>query len=308
MNGTPAVIEIFKPFGDAFELMKRMLFQPFDLSKWCVVGFAAFLAGNFGGGGGFSGRIPNGNKTAAPWQGPYDFQHWPWLMALIVAVGVFVFAMIIVLMWIRARGTFIFTDCIVHNRGAIKQPWREYRIEGNSYFVFSLVFGFAMMAIFVLVVGGFVFVLWIVNLPDNQKTVLFAVLGVLVFLAWIGFAIIFGLVSYFMPPVMYVRRCRALDAFREVLHLVRKNPGPFILFGLFSIVLFLGLIVAGMIAACATCCLAVIPYVGTVITLPALVWIRAFGLLFLRQFGPDYDVWKGNPPLSESALPPPLPA
>ncbi len=42
-------IEIFKPFGDGFELMKRILFQPFDLKKWLVIGFAAWLA-NLGGG------------------------------------------------------------------------------------------------------------------------------------------------------------------------------------------------------------------------------------------------------------------
>ena len=37
-------IEIFKPFGDAYELMKTILFRPFDLKKWFVIGFAAFLA------------------------------------------------------------------------------------------------------------------------------------------------------------------------------------------------------------------------------------------------------------------------
>jgi hypothetical protein len=40
MNGTESKIEIFKPFGEAFELMKKVLFQPFDLKKWLVIGFA----------------------------------------------------------------------------------------------------------------------------------------------------------------------------------------------------------------------------------------------------------------------------
>gem|GEM_PF-4840897 len=44
MNGSEAKIEIFKPLGEAFELMKKILFQPFDLGKWCVIGFAAFLS------------------------------------------------------------------------------------------------------------------------------------------------------------------------------------------------------------------------------------------------------------------------
>ena len=51
MNGTGPEIQIFRPFGEAFELMKKILFHPFDLKKWFVVGFAAWLA-NLGGGGG----------------------------------------------------------------------------------------------------------------------------------------------------------------------------------------------------------------------------------------------------------------
>src|SRR5437764_494640 len=51
MNGSGSKIEIFKPFGESFELMKKILFQPFDLKKWPVIGFAAWVA-NLGGGGG----------------------------------------------------------------------------------------------------------------------------------------------------------------------------------------------------------------------------------------------------------------
>ena len=56
MNGNGSKIEIFKPFGESFELMKKILFQPFNLSKWLVIGFAAWLA-NLGGGGGGAGNF-----------------------------------------------------------------------------------------------------------------------------------------------------------------------------------------------------------------------------------------------------------
>ena len=36
-------IEIFAPFGEAFETTKKILFQPFNLAKWFVIGFAAWL-------------------------------------------------------------------------------------------------------------------------------------------------------------------------------------------------------------------------------------------------------------------------
>jgi hypothetical protein len=44
--------------------------------------------------------------------------------------------------------------------------------------------------------------------------------------------------------------------------------------------------------------------------LPIFVVLRAFGLCFIRQFGPDYDVWAGNvePPPVVPPIPPPLPS
>ena len=66
MNGSEPRIEIFKPFGEAFELMKKILFQPFDLRKWLVIGFAAWVA-NLGAGGGGIGNFnyPNNQREGA---------------------------------------------------------------------------------------------------------------------------------------------------------------------------------------------------------------------------------------------------
>jgi len=150
-------IEIFKPFGEAFELMKKILFQPFDLGKWCVIGFAAFLAGHFSSSGfGFSPQnILGRSHQMHPNNAFPDFSRIePWIM-IVIAVGlVAVLVLIVVLWWLKARGSFIFTDCIVHNRAAIAQPWHEYRKEGNSYFLFLLVVGFGSLAFFAIVLLG----------------------------------------------------------------------------------------------------------------------------------------------------------
>src|SRR5882762_7754992 len=65
----------------------------------------------------------------------------------------------------------------------------------------------------------------------------------------------------------------------------------FFLFCLFGVVLILAVLMIGAIVTCATCCLAALPYIGTVILLPVFVCLHVFALVFLRQFGPDYDVW-----------------
>ncbi len=233
-----------------------------------------------------------------------------WGILLIVAVGILVMAILLVLMWLSARGRFIFTDCIVRNCAAIAIPWREYRKEGNSYFLFALAVGFGAALIFgLLALVIFLPVSLIDHSSNSGNTVLFPILLVLLFIFLICFAFFFGLVSYFMVPVMYIRRVGPLEAFRGVTRLLVNNVGSFILFCLFSLVLFLAVIVIGGIVSCLTCCIAALPYVGTVILLPLFVCLRAFGLLFLRQFGPDYDVWAGVIPLETPAtpLPPPIP-
>jgi hypothetical protein len=294
MNGNEPKIEIFEPFGAAFELMKGILFRPFDLGKWCVIAFAAFLSGSWGG----------GFRMSFPWDGDWKFrstshQNMPgvdslpaWTIPLIIALAVVVFILILVFMWLGARGRFIFTDCVVKNRAAIVAPWKEFRREGNSFFLFSLVVGVvALLA----AAAFFLVVLMPMGILTEWRGAGMGVALVLalIFLAlvWLVCGVFFGLVTAFMVPVMYRRRCTAWHAFMDVSKLILARPGPFILFALFGLVLLVALGVAGTILSCLTCCIAGFPYIGTVVLLPALVWLLAFKLLFLRQFGAEYDVW-----------------
>src|ERR1700738_3797831 len=140
-------IEIIEPFNEAIELTKKILFQPFDLRKWCVIGFTAFLA-NLGGGFNFN---PGGTKTERAELGNLADQLSeipPWILILGGAViALSILALIVVLAWLRARGRFMFIDCVVKNRGAIAEPWREFKEQGNSYFLLSLVVGFIIAVI-----------------------------------------------------------------------------------------------------------------------------------------------------------------
>ena len=311
MNGGDKKIEILKPFEEAFEVAKKILFRPFELKKWCVIGFAAFLSGHFSAGG-FNLPIGNLNPRQQPQTiTPPNLEQWKaWLPLTVVAFVVGILIFILVMMWLRARGTFIFTDCIVRNRAAIAEPWREYRREGNSYFLFSLLVGFGVMIAF-LIIAAPVFFFLTVGQREGGAWLIISIATVAFFaICFLAAMFLVNVVAYFMSPVMYVRRCRAVDAFREVLGLVLDNPVPFILFCLFGFCLLLGMVMIGGVVTCLTCCLAALPYVGTVIMLPVFVFLRAFGLLFIRQFGPDYDVWTVNPetPVAAPPTPPPLQA
>jgi hypothetical protein len=313
MNGAQPKIEIFKPFGEAFELMQKILFQPFDLAKWCVIGFAAFLAGGANFGLGF--RLPSGNwNTPANASSFPRLEHLPgWLIALIAFACLIVLAIIVVLSWVKARGVFIFTDCIVRNRGAIVEPWKEFRREGNSLFLFSWLVVLLFLVIVALASLALIFPMISFGKDTPSHDIGFFI-GLIFFFAVIFFAAVaWCFVSLFMVPIMYRRCCRALVALQESASLMMAYPVPILLYFLFLIVLAIGSVIAACAVTCLTCCVAAIPYVGTVILLPILVLFRAFLLLFLRQFGPDHDVWAGVQPAGPAPPPPslgtpPLPA
>jgi len=118
------------------------------------------------------------------------------------------------------------------------------------------------------------------------------------------------LISHFMVAIMYRRRCLALEAFWAAVSLITNYPGEITLYCLFWIALGIASAIAACAVILATCCIALIPYIGTVILLPLVVCLRAFGLRFIRQFGSDYDVWAAIPeaPPAPPSLPPPLPS
>ncbi len=298
MNGSPERrIEIFAPFNAALELTKRILLEPFDLRKWFVIGFAAFLSHLAGGGGsGFNFRIPGGgdwktsyHSAASGVAGTAGDALPAWVFPLIAVGGLLVLVIALLCLWIGSRGKFIFIDCIVRNRAAIVEPWHEFRREGNSYFGF-LVIVITSVLVIVGVAGS---PLWLPAAlhgrpPEGVELVVGALLlfGVL-----FALLIALSLLAAFMQPIMYRRRCGASAAFRASLGAIAAEPGPVLLYLLFSWVLSLAMMLVACLATCATCCLTAIPYLGTVILLPIFVFGTGYTLLFVRQFGADFDPW-----------------
>jgi hypothetical protein len=316
MNGTGPEIQVFKPFGEAFELMKKILFQPFDIKKWFIIGFAAWLA-NLGGGGASFNYPYNEREDAHKLNEIISQIPHSVLIAGICAFIAVVLFLVVLFAWLRARGRFMFIECIVKNRGAIAAPWREFRTEGNGYFVFSLVATVCLVLFTALLSAPLVYVairgrFYLSLHRDRLEPYVLLIIALWVFvILLIVFA--WALIVNFMVPVMYRRRCGAYKVFRAATSLIARHPGEIVLYCLFLIILAMACVMVGCMVTCATCCIAAIPYVGTVILLPVSVLLRSFSLLFLRQFGPDYDVWASfTPPeyariLSPHIAPPPPP-
>ena len=230
---------------------------------------------------------------------------------LIAIVVIFVLALVVglLLTWLSSRGRFMFLDGVVRNRGAVSEPWHEYRWEANSLFKFRVCLGIVSLLAMLVGLGCAGLMAW----PDIHRGVFggaaMAAIGMAV-LTLLGVVVITGAISVllrdFVVPIMYLRRIGVMSAWREFNStLLPGHLGTFTLYFLMRILIAMVLGVLTVIFVLLTCCIAAIPYVGTVITLPLTVFSQAYPLYFLEQFGPEWQVFKPEkPPMPTSASSP----
>ncbi len=310
-------LSVVDPIDPAIARTKLILFQPFDLGKWLGLGFCAFLMSlaEGGGGGGGGGGGPGGGG-GGPGGGP-DFdpvivwirENLTLIVVVAVAVLLVVFAIGLLLTWLGSRGRFMFLDGVVNNRGSVVAPWHEYRREANSLFLFRFCLGLIGLLVVALILGLCAAIAW----PDIEGRTFggFAlgaiVTGVVMLLAFgLTMAVISVFLTDFVVPIMYLRRITVMAAWREFSSsMLAGNTLPFVLYFLMKIVIGLVVAILAAMAMCLTCCIVLIPYVGSVILLPLTVFAQAYPLYFIEQFGPEWRVFPFDalPPVAGAGSP-----
>ncbi|MCU0644375.1 MAG: hypothetical protein MUC94_08930 [bacterium] len=298
-------INYFDALSRAWNRMVTALFRPFDLGKWFVVGFTAFLAGlmdgHGGGGNGYRRRLGRhhdfGDVLAFPaiaWDWLMDHPGW---FALII-VGVFFLIMIIIILtWLSSRGKFMFLDNVVHNRAKVTQPWHEFRKQGNSLFLWRLGFGLVILAaISLFIIQAFYIASDIYDDGFSARFIAPLIgLGLLFLLFILVIAFISAFLNNFVVPIMYKNQISTTQAWNRFLSLFSQRWGYFLLYGIFLLVLYILTVIAVITIGLMTCCigilLLIIPYIGSVILLPISYTFAALGPEFLVQFGPEFDIF-----------------
>ena len=319
-------IRYIEPLSRAIDRAVDICFRPFDLGKWFVLGFACWLARLMQGGGGGGGSIPmppmdreaEGAWAANPreWFDSLDPEMLFGGAAIALVLGcvaIFLFVVLPLLLWISSRGEFIFLDDVVHDRAEITAPWKEFKVEGNSLFLWRLLF--ILVAIVVVVAAMVPMFVYISQIgSDTPSVALILLLVCPVLLAGVGVAYVDLFLRSFVVPIMYKERVRTNAAWRLFGPTLKARLGHFILYGLWLLVLAIGLFFAVLILVLVTCCIAgillIIPYIGTVLLLPVYVALRALSLEYLAQFGDQFKIFPEPEPALAPAggAPPPPPA
>jgi hypothetical protein len=305
------VISVTEPIGWAIERTKRILFQPFDLGKWFTLGFCAFLAqlGQGGGGGGGGSNWTGG--------GPQDLdlrEMTRWVnenFTLVVAIGVCALVLLLAIsalfLWLGSRGEFMFLDGVAKNRGAVREPWARFRSAGNRLFAFRFLLAVIVILTWAIAAVAMALVVW----PNLER-------GPLSDVSWGSLVLIVGLAMLptlaivavewllhnFVIPTMYLRGGGVMGAWRITMsEVITGRSGTIFLYFLMRVVLAIVVGILAVLLACATCCIAALPYIGTVILLPLYVFSRSYNLLFLEQLGENWQFFQSaDEPDSGQAL------
>jgi len=301
----PASVSVTDPVNWAMERTKQMLFRPFNLGRWFIIGFCAWLATlGQGGGTGFNGNFGSHRnvgsfREAIEHARTYVMSNLAWIVPLAIALVSLCVVLGVVMMWVSSRGKFMFLHCVAHNKAEIKEPWDQFVREGNSLFWFRLVVGLLTMipAWPLLIVTGITVYRMLECGAPSLPGIGMVVVAALAFAAvCIAAAVVMKLTTDFVVPIMFLRRCRCLAAWNEFISLFAVNVGNFVLYLLFQIVIVVvtGAIVVGavLLTCCVAGCVMAIPYLGTVLLLPVVSFKRAYSIHYLAQYGWEYNVFR----------------
>jgi hypothetical protein len=285
----------------AVQHTRRHLF-PFQFDRWLALGFVAFLDQCGRTQSGFSNRLPSwthGKQGGGGAEGPAEVlnQAGAWLAAhvmvvmAIAAVALVLFLCLTALvLWLNSRGIFMYVDNVSTGRADVARPWREHADKADSYFAwsFGLTVGALTAGIVLLVTAALVGIRMARGAGSMAAGVvaLVALLGMLLVLVLVASLASLALRDFVAPLQMKMGgSCgAAIDVF---LGLLRAHGGTFAIYVLLKIVFAMVMGVALLVAACVTCCCALIPVVTQTVLQPAFYFERAWGLCLLRQLGYD---------------------
>jgi len=320
-------ISVVEPVGRAWDRTRQMLFAPFDIIKWFILGFTAWLAylGEEGGGfnptGLFNMGSSSGSRSGSGEPGPSVDQMFAqameWLqtylvliLVLMIVVCLLAFVIYVVWLWLTSRGKFMFLDNVARNQAAVIEPWRRYKAAANNLMWFKMTYQLVWFNVYLLWFILAVAIMWAdlrtawptpSLFSPGAPTIIAAIFFVLSCLTTALVQVFCSLcIEDFVIPLMYQRDLKAWPACKVFMAtMLRGHLGTFILYALMKMLLNMGcaMIVGsvGCITCCITCgiawCFMAMPYIGAVVILPVTVFMRCYALFFYEQFGPPFRIF-----------------
>jgi hypothetical protein len=302
-----AGVSITDAARDAIDHARRNLF-PIRVQRWLVLGFLAFLdqcgrtlnGGGGGGGGqhggpawpsdrGFRAEVTDAINAASAWLSAHAVEvALGVILALVVVAGI-----LAVVLWINARGTFMYLDNVASGRADIGRPWSQHAAAAGSYFGWR--FGLSVAALFVVLFAAGLVATAAVAVAQGRLEGMagwaagLALLPVLMLLllALPLLALASVALRDFVAPLQLTTGLRCGPAARVLEQLITQHTGAFVIYILLKLVFSIGMGLVIFLGGCLTCCLGFLPVVMQVLFQPLFYFERSWSLFVLRQMGHD---------------------
>ena len=188
----------------------------------------------------------------------------------------------------------------------VKKPWGEFRDVAWSLFRWNLgLFAVILIPVIIITVIAVLVFSPVITSSGWTHTETLMCLG-LIFMGVAFFVPILYVWFYlceFIAPIMYIHRCTASSAWTYFRPAFKEHTGSILLYPLFRALLSTALVMVLLIFCILTCCIGfipmLIPYINAVFLLPLTLFLTAYGLEYLRQFGPGYDIFAQSDPEPE---------
>lgn len=314
-------MDVTGSLGPAWDRMKLVLFQPFDVVKWLALGLMVFIEMlGQAGGGNYNFNSPGGSGSGSPGSGrtsPADFadlidEGLAWVgdnLELVLGIGIPVFglfvALYVLLLWLSSRGMLMFVRAVARNDARVGENWRATRYLVGSLWKVRLVVEAINWLVVVGGILGLFYVLYrLLRRNETEWTAYVFELAPLV-LAWMVVALVPGLVASvirnFVAPTMLQFQESCGESFGRFVPVLKANVGPVILFLFLRMLFHVVFGFANMLITLFTCCIGGLPVINQAITAPFHVFDRAWSMYTLRSLGPDWDLFRepDPPPLAQ---------
>ncbi len=240
----------------SWEWTKTILFRPFNLKKWLVLGLIALLAGQLTYGFNFKGsfnqpEVKKSQETAVIESDPgingqpsypsgssffkrlflvvKEKQKIFFILTLLIIFVFFISA------WLYSHFSFVFIEAVVKNDAAVKKPFRNNKASGQSYFLWNILVSLAGLT-FIILMTVFTFIF----LSGREKmafNLFFLVMTLII--SGIIFSLLSFIVRNFILPVMYKDKTGVLKAWPKVFNIILANKGDVWLYLLIKVGLIL---------------------------------------------------------------------
>jgi len=229
----------------AMDHTKQQLFRPFRWGQWLRLALLGFMTGELSSGGGCGGNFPSSFPTnpqqqkgggtdqflsATPHFDPQMAAH----IALFIGIALLVFCVIyLVWMYVGSVYRFILIESIVTKNVSLRAGWHKWQAAGRRFFLWRLVYQFAVFFFFVILIGipvGFAAVMgWFKDAHDHVLPLVLG--GIFVFFLFVLFILATGIGELlgkdFMAPIMALENLDFADSWSRLFAMMKDEKSSY---------------------------------------------------------------------------------